>query len=263
MTLIRSEPGRVWRLTLNRPDARNAVSSLMLRELSRAMGDAAVDPEARVVLLSGEGPDFCAGADLGELSEAAGGPSGMEYAVPLEEFLTTVVDHPLPVVAAVHGAALGAGCQIAVACDLAIAATDARMGIPSSRLGVVIGFENVQRLLLAVGPKRAAEMLFTGRELSGEEAVDWGLVNEVVPAGTLLDRAEELANEIAVAAPLSVRASKRGLRGALAKLSVDRETEGFRLTDFDMMAADALASDDLKEGIRAFKERRRPEFRGK
>lgn len=227
------------------------------------MGDAAVDPEARVVLLSGEGPDFCAGADLGELSEAAGGPSGMEYAVPLEEFLTTVVDHPLPVVAAVHGAALGAGCQIAVACDLAIAATDARMGIPSSRLGVVIGFENVQRLLLAVGPKRAAEMLFTGRELSGEEAVDWGLVNEVVPAGTLLDRAEELANEIAVAAPLSVRASKRGLRGALAKLSVDRETEGFRLTDFDMMAADALASDDLKEGIRAFKERRRPEFRGK
>jgi enoyl-CoA hydratase len=235
----------------------------MLEELSRALGDAAVDPEARVVLLSGEGPDFCAGADLGELSEAAGGPSGMGYIIPLEEFLTAVIDHPLPVVAAINGAALGAGCQIAVACDLAIAATDARLGIPSSRLGVVIGFENIQRLVLAVGPKRAADVLLTGRELSGEEAATWGLINESVRPAELRDRSEKLAEEIASGAPLSVRASRRGLRGVLAKLSVDRETEGFRLTDFDTMAADALASDDLKEGIRAFKERRRPEFRGK
>jgi enoyl-CoA hydratase/carnithine racemase len=264
VTLIRSEPGRVWRLTLNRPDARNAVSSSMLEELSRALGDAAVDPETRVVLLTGEGPDFCAGADLVELSEATVGPSGVEYGRPLEEFLTGVVDHTLPVIAAIQGAALGAGCQIATACDLALAASNARLGIPSSRLGIVIGFENVQRLVLAVGPKRAAEMLFTGRELSGEEAVDWGLVNEAVPAGTLLSRAEELAEEIAVAAPLSVRASKRGIREAVGKLSVDPDTEGFRrLADFDMMAAEALSSEDLEEGIRAFRERRRPQFRGK
>ncbi|HET6771502.1 MAG TPA: enoyl-CoA hydratase/isomerase family protein [Actinomycetota bacterium] len=263
MTLVRSESGRIWRLTLNRPAARNAVSSPMLEELTRALGDAAVDPEARVVLLSGEGPDFCAGADLRELSEAAGGPRGMDYTVPLEEFLTALVDHPLPVVAAIQGAALGAGCQIAVACDLAVAATDARLGIPSARLGVVIGFDNVQRLLLAVGPKRAGEMLLTGRELSGREAVSWGLVNEAVPPAELRDRSQRLAEEIASGAPLSVRASKRGLRAVLAKLSVDRETEGFRVTDFDMMAADALSSEDLKEGIRAFRERRRPEFRGR
>jgi crotonobetainyl-CoA hydratase len=136
------------------------------------------------------------------------------------------------------------------------------LGIPSSRLGVVIGFENVERLLLAVGPKRAAEILVTGRELSGEDAARWGLINEAVPAAALRDRAEELAERVASGAPLSVRASKRGLRGVLGKLSVDRETEGFRVTDFEMMAADAMASDELREGIRAFKERRKPEFRG-
>ena len=263
MTLVRSEPGEIWRLTLNRPEARNAVSSPMLEELTRALGEAAAGPDARVVLLAGEGPDFCAGSDLAELNEAAEGSTGMAYARPLETFLTAVVEHPLPVMASVQGAALGAGCQIAVACDLAIAATDARLGIPSSRLGVVIGFENVERLVLAVGPKRAAEMLLTGRELSGEEAAAWGLVNDAVPPGSIRVRSEELAKEIAVGAPLSVRASKRGLREVQAKLSVDRETEGARLTDFDRMAAGALTSDDLKEGIRAFRERRQARFRGR
>jgi enoyl-CoA hydratase/carnithine racemase len=234
----------------------------MLDELTRALGDAAVDPDVRVVLLSGEGPDFCAGADLAELTEATAGQGAVDYASPLEEFLTALVEHPVPVVAAIQGAALGAGCQIAVACDLALASTDARLGIPASRLGVVIGFENVERLVLAVGPKRAADVLLTGRELSGAEAAAWGLVNEAVPPAELRDRSENLAEAIAAGAPLSVRASKRGLREVLAKLSVDRETEGFRLTDFDMMSAQALASDDLKEGIRAFRQRRRPEFRG-
>lgn len=263
MTFVRKEAGPVWRLTLNRPEARNAVSSPMLEEMTRALGEAAGDPEARVVLLSGEGPDFCAGSDLAELNEAAEGSTGMLYARPLETFLTAVVEHPLPVIASVQGAALGAGCQIAVACDLAVAATDSRLGIPSSRLGVVIGFENIERLALAVGPKRASEMLLTGRELSGEEAAAWGLINEAVPPDELRDRSDSLAEEVAAGAPLSVRASKRGLHDVMAKLSLAGETERNPRTDFEMMAADALSSDDLKEGIRAFRERRQPEFRGR
>jgi enoyl-CoA hydratase/carnithine racemase len=235
----------------------------MLAELLEALRDATTDPEVRVLLLSGEGPAFCAGADLGELDGAARGPGVVRYETALEEVLEAVADHPVPVVAAIHGAALGAGCQIAVACDLAVAEAHAQIGIPSSRLGIVINFENVQRLVLAIGPRRAAEILLTGRALSGEEAADWGLVNEAVPPGSLHERAEALAETIASNAPLSVRGSKRGIRAVLQKLSIDRETEGHRVADFDMMAAQAFDSEDLKEGLRAFRERRPPEFRGK
>ncbi len=263
MSNIGSEAGRIWRITLDRPEARNALSEPMLEDLGRALADAAASPEARLVVLSGEGPHFCAGADLGELDSDTRGPGGARYERAFEEVLSGIADHPLPVMAVVQGAALGAGCQITVACDLAIAATDAKIGIPSSRLGIIINFENVQRLVLSVGPKRAGEILFTGQPISGETASGWGLVNEAIAPDGLRPRADELAEEIASAAPLSIRGSKRGIRAVLQKLSIDRQTEGFRVADFDMMAADAFSSDDLKEGVTAFKEKRKPEFRGK
>jgi enoyl-CoA hydratase/carnithine racemase len=165
-------------------------------------------------------------------------------------------------IARVHGAALGAGCQITVACDLAVAADDARFGIPSSRLGIVVNFENIERLVLAVGRKRAGEILFTGRQLSGNEAASWGLVNEAAPGGELAARTDELAGAISKAAPLSVRGAKRAIAVVEKERSLDRSTEGHRVADFDMMAAEALASEDLREGILAFKERRKPRFRG-
>lgn len=262
MSLVRSEPGPVWRITLDRPDARNAISEPMLGEMARALGDAAADPQTRIVVLRGEGDHFCAGADLGELDGAAGGPGGARYERAFEEVLSAIAHHPVPIMAVVHGAALGAGCQLVVACDLAIAAADSRIGIPSSRLGILINFENVQRLVLAVGPKRASEMLFTARALSGEEAARWGLVNEAVSAEQLTAWADALAQDVAAAAPLSIRGSKRGIGAVLAKLSIDRKSEGWRVADFDMMAAEAFSSDDLKEGVRAFRERRRPRFKG-
>jgi enoyl-CoA hydratase len=234
----------------------------MLGELGRALADAAADRAARAVVLAGDGSDFCAGADLGELETATDGAEGANYGRELEDVLETIGEHPLPAIAEIHGAALGAGCQIAVACDLAVAATDARLGIPSARLGIVIGYENVERLVLAVGPKRAAEILVAGRTLNGVDAAAWGLVNEAVPPEELSARVEELAGAVAAAAPLSVRGSKRGIRAVLAKLSLDRDAEGFRAADFDMMAAEAFASEDLREGIRAFRERRDPGFRG-
>ena len=260
MSTVRSEPGEVWRITLDRPEARNAVTEEMLANLAAALGDAAADPEARVVLLAGEGGHFCAGADLAEVGRAPGA-DGFGYGV-LEGVLASLADHPLPVVARVEGAALGAGCQLLVACDLAVAAEDARIGVPSARLGIVIPFESIERLVLAVGPRRAADLLITGREVSGREAAVWGLATEAVPPDRVAGRAEEVAELVASSAPLSVRGSKRAIAAVLRKLSIDRETEGYRLAEVDLMAADALASEDLAEGLRARKERRPPRFRG-
>src|SRR5436190_5365983 len=250
--------GHVARVALNRPEQRNAVSRAMLAELVSALGDLAAQPDLRVVVLSGNGTDFCAGADVAELDAARTGPGAVDYGEAFEEALRAVATHPVPVIGRIHGAALGAGCQLAVVCDLAVAADDARLGIPSARLGVLVPFEIVQRLVVAVGPKRAGDILLTGRAVTGTEAAAWGLVNEAVPAAELDRRTDEIAQAIAEAAPLSVRGSKRGIAIALEHLSLDRAIEGHRAADFDMMAAQALASEDLAEGLRAFRERRRP-----
>src|SRR6266511_4122231 len=173
-SLIRVERGGpVVRVTLSRVEQRNSVSTEMLEELIEALGGLAADRETRVVVLAGDGPDFCAGADFAELEVMRSGPGEFDYGRSFEELLQAIANHPVPVIARVHGAALGAGCQIAVACDLAVVAEDAKIGIPSARLGILINFENIQRLVLAVGPKRAGEMLFTGRAVDGVHGAAW------------------------------------------------------------------------------------------
>lgn len=259
--VVRDAP--VATITLRRPEFRNAVSSAMITELLDAFHDLAVDPDARAVVLAGDGPDFCAGADFAELEVMRSGPSEMDYGRSFEQLLEAIETHPVPVVARVHGAALGAGCQIVVACDLAVVASDAKLGIPMSKIGLVINFENIQRLVLAVGPKRAAEVLYTGRVVSGAEAADWGLANAAVPPEELAARTELLVDQVVQGAPLSVRASKRGIAAVREHQSLDRLTEGHRTADFEMMAAAAFASDDLQEGIAAFRERRKPRFEGR
>ena len=258
MSLVLSEPGKVWRLALNRPEARNAVSPAVLGELVAALEAAGSDPECRVVILSGAGKDFCAGADVHDLiaSRDGGNPAG--FATAFEAALRAIEDHARPVIAAVHGAALGAGCQIASACDLVVAAEDARFGIPSARLGIVVNYENIERLVRSIGPKRAAEMLLSARTVTGVDAVEWGLANAAVEPGALEAAVDDLAGRIASLAPLSLTASKRGIVAVARSWSADSGGRGA----FDASAAQALASHDLAEGLAAFRERRAPEFRG-
>src|SRR5207237_823074 len=138
--------------------------------LLRALGEAAADPACRVVTIAGAGQDFSAGADLGDLAAAVEGDGGVEYVRSFEELLGAVEHQPQPVIAGVAGEALGAGFLLVLACDLAVAATDARLGIPATRLGVVVSFEMVERLVSAAGPKRASDLLESGHEISGEIA---------------------------------------------------------------------------------------------
>jgi enoyl-CoA hydratase len=267
MTLIRVERMNgleaVALVILSRPEQRNAVSSAMLEELTGALGDLAVSSEIHAVVLAGEGPDFCAGADVAELAWAASGSEAVDYAGAFERAFSAIANHPVPVIARIHGAALGGGCQLAVACDLALASEDARLGIPAARLGIVIGYESIERLVRAVGSKRAGEMLFTGRVVSGVEASAWGLVNRAVALADLDETVREVASAIAESAPLSVRGSKRGVVSVVENFRADRFSQGHRVADFEMMSAEALASADLREGIEAFRERRKPRFRGK
>jgi len=256
------EPGPVWRIVMNRPEARNAVDARMLDALVSAFGAAAAEPDCRAVVLAGAGGNFCAGADLAELSTAQGGDA-VDYVRTFEDILTAVEHQPQPVIAQVEGAALGAGCLLVLACDLAVATDDARLAVPSARLGVVVNFENIERLVMAVGPNRAADLLEASHEITGATAAGWGLVNRAVPARDLHEATLALARRVAARAPLAVKASKRGIHATLQHLALDRSLAGHTVADFDMMAAEAFASDDAAEGIAAVRERRRPEFRGR
>jgi enoyl-CoA hydratase/carnithine racemase len=146
---------------------------------------------------------------------------------------------------------------------MAVASEDARIGIPSARLGIVIGYRSLERLILSVGAKRAGELVLAGRTLTGGEAASCGLVNQAVRAEDVSARAEELARTIASLAPLSVRASKRGIRAVLNGLTTARDADVSTSGDFDLIAAEAFASEDLGEGLDAVRERRTPRFRGK
>jgi enoyl-CoA hydratase/carnithine racemase len=264
ITVDTSSHGRVATVTLSRPERRNALTVEMLHELTDALGSLAVKGDLRAIVLRSAGPDFCAGADIAELEAARTSPHGMDrFDGPFADALRAIATHPVPVVARVQGRAVGGGTQLVLACDLAVAVRDAQLGIPSARLGVVIPFDSIQRLVAAVGPRRAADLLCAARILGGVEAEQWGLVTRAVPDVELDEVVDELVEGIVAGAPLSVRASKRGIALAAEARALERGGEARPITDFDMMAAAATSSEDLAEGLAAFRERRPPRFEGR
>lgn len=246
--------GPVARLTLNRPEKRNALSLELMRELLAALG-AIRDSDARVVVLEGAGSVFSAGHDL---SEMVGRELGF-YQELFDVCARLMEDlHRLrqPVVARVHGVATAAGCQLVAACDLAVAAEEARFGTPGVKIGLFCSTPMVP-LSRAIGRKRALELLLTGELVDARTACDWGLVNRVVPAAELDAEVDALAARIASASPLTVGIGKEAF---YAQVELD-EHRAYDLTR-SVMVLNALAG-DAQEGMCAFLEKRAPEWRGR
>jgi enoyl-CoA hydratase len=252
--LLQEQRGYVLELTLHRPKVRNALSFELLGALSQRLQEAAEDDRVRVVILTGSGGTFAAGADIRELARMR--PS---------DFLVTevfrawdqVAAFPKPMVAAVEGYALGGGLELAMSCDIIVAAQDARFGQPELNLGLIPGAGGTQRLPRAVGRYVAAEVVLAGRTLAAPEAERLGLVNRVVPKGLALDAAREIAFRIAWRPPLAVRQAKAALRAAWeAPLSQGLAEERLRFYAL-------FGSEDQQEGTQAFLEKREPVWKGR
>lgn len=245
-------------ITLDRPEVRNALSAEMCEDISASLGRIE-GSDARVVLIRGEGGIFCAGADFAAIS----GPGGLDFLPAFETMLGDLWRFKLPVVACLTGAALGGGLQLATACDFRIASEDCKIGIPSSRLGVVINPENVERLVLLAGVRVAKEVLMTGRVVSGEEARAVGLVTELHPPAETEAAAVAFARKVAALSPLSVQGAKQAINLIASEMSSARERRPDETAAVDALVADAYRSSDLQEGVQAMREKRPPQFEGR
>ena len=251
--------GAVATLELARPEARNALSIALCDAIVDGLEEIDAAPEARVVILAGEGKVFCSGADFAAVS----GPGGLSFLPRFERMLEAVGRFRLPVIARIQGAALGGGLQLATACDFRLASADAKLGIPSSRLGIVINLENVQRLVALVGGPVAKEILMTGKTMSGAEAHSDGLVTQALPEQDLAAATETFAAEIAELAPLSVQGAKRAIE-EITRWGTDiRSNKPDVAAEIDALVAGAYNSADLQEGLAAMAEKRPGRFEGR
>lgn len=251
-TILVEQHGRVGWITLNRPDALNALNSTLVGELAAAVAAFDADEGIGAIVLTGSERAFAAGADIKQMADKS--TRDMLVGNPFAA-LDDVARARTPLIAAVAGFALGGGCELAMICDIILAADTAQFGQPEIALGVIPGLGGTQRLTRAVGAYKAAELVLTGRRMGAEEAERAGLVSRVVPAAELRDAAMEVAEAIAAKSLPVVYAAKEALRAA-------QETtlaEGLRFEKQSF--ATLFALDDQKEGMAAFREKRAPEFR--
>jgi enoyl-CoA hydratase/carnithine racemase len=243
-------------IAFDRPDAANALSTRMGEELLEAWRTLSAREDVLCVILRGEGRHFQAGADLKERNGMDAAAWAAQHRI-FEAMIQAQLDCPAIVIAAVHGAAMGGGAEIALAADFAYAATDARFALPEVTLGIMPGLGGTQTLSRAIGPRRALELLVTGRVFTAEEALTWGVVNAVVEPPALLPTVLGVAGQIAANAPLSVRALKKAVRGS-GDLGLAAGM-ALEIVEYDRLVASA----DRREGVAAFNEKRTPEFRGR
>ncbi len=259
--IITQQRDAVFEIVLNRPEKRNAINMEMFRGLETAVSTANRTPGLRAVILRGEGKAFSAGIDVSALLGLAQthGPHWQTRMRSItDEFqgvLTLLERLELPTIALLHGYCLGLALEMALACDLRIAATGTKLGLPETLLGIIPDVGGTTRLTRLLGPARAKELIFTGRQIDAAQAEEWGLVNYVVPAEQLEAVANELVGEISQAAPLAVGMAKRVIDG-LADVDRGLMLEGWAQSQL-------FSSEDFLEGAQAFMLKRPPVWKGK
>lgn len=251
--LVQQEPeAKIAVITLNRPQALNALNFALMTELTHAISSFATDDSVRAVVLTGNDKAFAAGADIKEMVTAS---SAEMLTKGYLEMWDSLQAFKKPIVAAVSGYCLGGGLELVLVCDIVIASETATFGQPEINIGVIPGAGGTQRLTRAIGKAKSMELILTGRQFGAEEALSMGLINKIAPLSSYLDEAKRLATEIASKPPLAVRLAKEAvLRAASTSEDIEFERRLFALL---------FATDDMREGMTAFIEKRKPVWKGR
>lgn len=251
---LKKEPPLGW-IYLNRPDKLNAINEQLMKDLRQAVDELVEDDQIRVIIITGLGKAFCAGADISQF-KTLNGLTAWEFAKKGRELMDYIENLPKPTIAMINGYALGGGLELAMACDIRIAAEEAQVGLPEITLGIYPGFGGTQRLIRLIGKGKAMEMMMTGDRIPAREAERLGLVNKVVPLTELEKETRNFAIKLAEKPPVALK---------LVKLLVNQGLDIPILAGLNMESLGwgvVFSTEDAKEGVNAFFEKRKPNFKG-
>ncbi len=240
-------------LTLNRPERRNALSAQLIQEMEAALEALEKETSIRALLVKGAGSTFCSGIDLREVEQM----EDAHHPVSVQRLFARLENFPVPTIAAIQGAALAGGLELALHCDIRIATRKARLGMTVARIGLVVPFVLTRKLIEVIGAPATAEILFTGQPVDAQRAYEMGMVHEVVDEQNLDSAAEAWIQKITANAPLALRVIKANIRRCMSR-AYDADHK-----DLDELARQVRQSEDAKEGIRAFLEKRKPVWRAR